>query len=1023
MLRRTLLILTLLYSLQIFSFEASFMIDPAISPDGKKVCFVYMKDLWTVSINGGEAKRLTNTDADEYSPVFSPDNQWIAFNSNRDGINKIFIIPAEGGLAKAVSNEPLTFQDWYNDGDHLLAIFDGFGDDGKYFKVSLKNQGQMTQISEFADSFANLSLDNQSIIFNKQGDPYREAYRGSHNGDLYLYNIKKKDYQQLTQTDYTERYPVFSKNNDDIIYFCASVNDVFQIFKAKIDQLNNPQQLTHFDQWSPRDLSISKENEMIVFELFNQIWKLNPNTMKSEQVKVIINEDCLSDYMRSENNYNKLDNFSISPDSKWMVFSYKYDLFASPLDGGKVKQLTSDNAGIEHICISFDNQNILYSSYVKGELKLFTKNINTPEQTKLIDWSKDKRIESITPVNKNYYIQYSKDDRRMRLAILDSLFNYVSEVFEDNYIYDYAVSNNGLWGAYITADPNSRARELKVFNFKTKEHHLITTYSGWLSSLLWDENNNSLFYTTGNALNRFDLIPLHEFINKKDPWDSILKNQPKNDKNNKKNIDENINFDNAERRIVNIKNFPSNSWGSNFFATKDSTLYFFQNQQEKTILKKIKWDGSDESEVFTFNDNIKGFSLSNDKNNVYYIEGKSLNKLSIKTKKTEQINFKHRYEYNKLVLNKAIFEQVWAQFGYYFYDKNMHQKNWDKLYDKYIAYADQFHSVDMLSTVIEELIGEVNASHTGYYPRSDRRYQSKDIAYLGVILDFSKNFDQGLLIKKVFEHSSLAINWNIKANDVILEVDDIKINNETVLSDLLAYKVGEKIKLKIKTKDGEKIAFVTGLRASQNNNLKYKHWVEERRRIVDQKSNGEIGYLHIKGMDQPSLNQFKQDLFAKSYNKKALIIDIRDNGGGNIHDELVEILTRKQYAFTNSRYVDTAPRPFPNLTFEKPIVLLINENSFSDAEIFPVLFDHLKLGTIIGMPTSGSVIGTGSIDFMDGSRMRMPSNGWYTMNGINMEGTGAKPHIMVPHSIADVINDNDKQLDRAIEELLKKVKN
>jgi len=175
-------------------------------------------------------------------------------------------------------------------------------------------------------------------------------------------------------------------------------------------------------------------------------------------------------------------------------------------------------------------------------------------------------------------------------------------------------------------------------------------------------------------------------------------------------------------------------------------------------------------------------------------------------------------------------------------------------------------------------------------------------------------------------------------------------------------------------------------------------------------------------MDRESLARFKEDLFAKNYYTKALIIDVRGNGGGNIHDELIEILTKKQYAFTQSRYSDETPVAFPSNTYEKPIVLLIDEGSFSDAEIFPILFKHMKLGTIIGMPTSGSVIGTGSVSFMDGSSMRMPSNGWYTMDNTNMEGTGAKPDILIPHTIDDIIKDNDKQLARAIEELNKLIK-
>jgi len=170
-------------------------------------------------------------------------------------------------------------------------------------------------------------------------------------------------------------------------------------------------------------------------------------------------------------------------------------------------------------------------------------------------------------------------------------------------------------------------------------------------------------------------------------------------------------------------------------------------------------------------------------------------------------------------------------------------------------------------------------------------------------------------------------------------------------------------------------------------------------------------------MDNPSFNRFFQDLFAENYSKEALIIDVRNNGGGNISDDLIDVLTKKKYAITSSRLFGAKKVSAPGNVWDKPVVLLIDENSMSDAEIFPIIFKELKVGKIIGMPTSGYVIGTRSKDLMDGSRMRLPSEGWYRMNGVNMEGNGALPDIEVRQTFKQILADDDVQLKRAVKEL------
>ena len=224
------------------------------------------------------------------------------------------------------------------------------------------------------------------------------------------------------------------------------------------------------------------------------------------------------------------------------------------------------------------------------------------------------------------------------------------------------------------------------------------------------------------------------------------------------------------------------------------------------------------------------------------------------------------------------------------------------------------------------------------------------------------------------------------------------------------------------TTDGLVEADIRGLSYSDHYNLYYEDWVEERREIVNDISDNRLGYIHIRRMNQTSLQQFITDLFAENYDKDAIIIDVRFNGGGNISRQLLDILTREQRAFTTRRGYPDKKFKSPGQIWEKPLILLINENSFSDAEIFPILFRQLNLGKVIGMPTGGGVIGTTPYQLMDGSSMRLPRTGWFTIDGVNMEGTGAMPDILVDHTPEQIILDVDIQLQTAIRILLDELK-
>ena len=174
-----------------------------------------------------------------------------------------------------------------------------------------------------------------------------------------------------------------------------------------------------------------------------------------------------------------------------------------------------------------------------------------------------------------------------------------------------------------------------------------------------------------------------------------------------------------------------------------------------------------------------------------------------------------------------------------------------------------------------------------------------------------------------------------------------------------------------------------------------------------------VGYLHIPSMSNSSVDQFLVDLFAQGLNRDGMVIDIRSNGGGNTHDDILRRLERPMYMFSMNRYGSVTFQPLG--VWQKPLVLLINERCYSDGEIFPAAWKELEMGPVVGERTFGAVIGTSDVYLVDGTRFRIPSTGWYTLTGENLENNGVRPDVRVREMPADAGKNVDRQLDTAAE--------
>jgi len=1042
------IIITALCSLN--ALEPHFASDPAISPDGTQVCFVYNGDLWVVPFIGGTAKRLTATAANESGPVWSVDGSTIAFSANREGQTWIYTMPSTGGAARPVIRESFSVCDWFADGQHLLCSRNNLTWGTSLYKVPLDGSRPVL-ISEIGDYFSSLSPNNKRIIFNRFGDPYREAYTGSKNGDLWLYDIESRNFSRITQTEYTERYPRFSHVSDNI-YFCASDGICFQLFKAPAGDFSRAEKLTDFELWSVRDISIARQNERIVFELFDSIWCYDPDELDENKVfklPIVIEEDNWSDLNRTDSTTDTFDSFAVSNDELLVAFSYKYDLFVMPRKGGEVKQVTSGHGGVGNLAFLSDNRTIVFSQYEDGLQNLYKAKVDSVMTVEKINWygsdlfNVDRFYRSS---DLRWVLEYTDSSGSGRIAVADAAFDNVRPAVTDKVVStNFVVSPDGSMAVFAATRDDIYVRELYLYDFASQTRTKLLNDDSWLYGIVWMPDQRSILVSKSvsgsRRIYRLDLIPRDEFELDKDHWkevlnrsslttqDDSLANAISNSKSKAKSETKSrkpLTYAQIDWYQIDQRMYPILSDSETIIsvhAIDDTSFYYVKaisDRESKTLLFKANIFGNFSSEVGSFPYDVV-YQIVNDKT-VYYLDSKKLKSFNLTSKAKGEINNKFQYTYNLHKLNEKVFEQVWGIFGRKFYDPNMHNRDWNALYDRFKPYLQYADNVSVLNTIISEMIGEVNASHTGFNPRHEGRIASKPAAYLGLEFDQRKVLPFGIEVSRVYRGSGLYSYYGIRSGDVLKSVNGIDITPFTPLDSLLMDMADKKLEL-VFTRDHKEIsASIKGMNWRANRELWYQDRLERTRSRTGELSDNRIGYVHIPSMSTGEYSKFISEVFTKNADKDALIIDIRGNSGGRIHNDLLTFLSKQPNAFTTSRSYGAVPRETPSRTWTKPIVLLIDENSFSDAEIFPQLFKEAGYGTVIGMPTSGSVIGTWEVQLIDGSSMRMPSSGWYRLDGTNMEGNGAQPDIRVEMSLNDLVADNDLQLKKAVEVLLEQIK-
>ena len=410
---------------------------------------------------------------------------------------------------------------------------------------------------------------------------------------------------------------------------------------------------------------------------------------------------------------------------------------------------------------------------------------------------------------------------------------------------------------------------------------------------------------------------------------------------------------------------------------------------------------------------------SSDGNDLFLLSGNGISKISTANGSQQSISFSEEFEYRPALEREYIFNHIWKQVEEKFYVADIHGIDWKGYKDTYSKFLPHIDNNFDFQEMLSELLGELNGSHTG------ARYSYRpgySMATFGVLYDDSYTGD-GLKIKEIIKGGAMYVQApEIKAGDIIEAINGQKIAAGEDWYRLFQRKAGQKVVLTI-SKDGRKTEDIYLKPSGSDGSIMYRRWVEQRAEMVRKLSDGRVGYVHVQGMDSESFRKVYSDLLGKYRTCEAVIVDTRHNGGGWLHDDLVTLLSGKEYIRFEPRGQYIGKDPYNKWT--KPSCVLMGENNYSDACGFPYAYKSLGIGKLIGAPVPGTMTAVWWENQIDPSIVfGIPQVGVTAVKeGRYIENMQIEPDILVYNDPASVLRGEDRQLEAAVAEMLRQIDN
>ena len=1037
---------------------------PAISPDGKQVVFSYKGDLYKVSRSGGTAVPLTLHEGHDFMPVWSHDGSRIAFASDRYGNFDVFVMPAEGGTATRITcHSSHDFPSDFNVADDQVIFTSSRLDLNTYIQFPTGalpelysapvSGGKVTMITTNPAYDARYSSDGTKIIYHdKKGyeNQWRKHHKSSVTRDIWLFDVEKDRYFQLTDWEGEDRNPVLAEN-DKTIYFLSERSGSFNVFKAPLEDPKKIEQVTFFDKHPVRFLTISNDG-VLCFSYDGKIFSKAPD-QEAIPLEVRINTDERTNLVNITPANSRMREMALSPNGKEVAFVIRGEIYVSSVEDGITKRVTNTPGQERSVSFSPDGRSLLYAAERNDNWDVYQSSISRKEEKyfyastvlseeKIVATAAEEFQPSYSPDGKE--IAYLEERTILKVKNLKTKVTRVVMGEEHNYSYAdgdqyYDWSPDGKWFLVQFLQPNSWIDEVGLVSAAGDGEIVNLTQSGygdwqpkwmkdgklmiWFSDRDGQKNHGSwggeadvygMFFTQEEydkfKLPKADYALLEE--DEKEKKDDEKENGKKDEKD--KNIKPvEIEIKGLEDRKARFTIHSSNLSDA-ILSPKEDKLFYLSNFEKGFDIWQTDLRTKETKILVKLGEYARNMTMDEDGKNIFVLGNGKILKIDTKSGKKEPVKVNGEMLHDAAGERAYIFDHAWRQVLKKFYVTDLHGVDWEfykREYEKFLPHINNNHD---FSEMLSEMLGELNASHTGCYYRPSRKNQD-ETASLGLFFDEHYKGD-GLRVVEVIEKGPLdKASSKVKTGVIIEKIDGIALAFDLNYYQLLNRKKGKNTLLSLYNPQNQQRweEVVKPISSRDRNELLYQRWVKTQRKMVDELSGGRLGYVHVRGMNDGSYRTVVEDVLGKNTQKEAIVVDTRFNGGGWLHEDLATFLG-------GEKYMEFAPRNQrlghePARKWYKPSVIIVGESNYSDAHLFPYAYRSKKIGKIVGMPVPGTGTAVWWESQIDPTLIfGIPQVGMLTPDGEYLENKQLYPDVMVRNEPEKLILGEDQQLAKAV---------
>ena len=1028
--------------------------NPAVSAN--QIAFIYAEDLWIADKDGSNPRRLTVDEGIESNPVFSPDGSMIAFNAEYDGNVDVFVVASIGGVPKRLTWHPYTdiVKDFSNDGKRVLFTSQRNVFTGRFtqlFTVAVEG-GRVEQLPIPWANHASYSPDGKFIAYTPLRDVFSmwKHYRGGTATRIWIYNTADHSVVEIPKPE--------GGSNDtdpqwmgDYVYFRSDRNGEFNLFSYNVNT-KAIDQLTSFSEFPVQ--SFSANGGRIIFEQAGYLHSYDTGNNNSQKLTVGIAADLLELRPRFVSGARYIRSAGISPSGARAVFDFRGDIITVPAEKGDPRNITL-TTGIHEKFPQWspDGKQIAYFSDASGEYALHVRNQDGNLHPKIITlngagfyaylhWSPDSKKIAYVDNARNLYLADVASGVSVKIAT-DEL--YYPGTFRELF---GSWSHDSRWLAY-TIIIGTNYEQAFVYSLEQNKSFALSDGLSNVTSPVFDPSGKYIYMLAstdaGPVVNWFDqsnqdmemtnsiyLVTLQKDLPSPLAKENDVEKpkEPKSENKDEKSVEAVakviIDWDGIQNRIISLPIRAGNY--SNLQLTKEGQLFYLADppfNSGPTALRKYDLLKREDKEIMQ----ADWYQIAGSGEKMLYRQRNNWGIVKLGEKPEGNLNIEAiQVKIDPSDEWTGIFAEAWRMNRDYFYDPGMHGVDWPAMKKKYEVFLPDIACRSDLYRVMEWMGSEMAVGHHRFSSRGDRMANPETIS--GGLLGADYEVANGRYrFRKIYG----GLNWTPELRSPLTEPGVnvnigeylLAVNGKDVSANQNLYSFFENT--------ADKITEITvgpnpGYEGSRKVNvvpltnefaLRNRDWVEGNLRKVDAATNGRVAYVYVPNTAGSGHEYFKRYFFPQA-NKKAIIIDERFNGGGQLADYYIDMLKKPLQSYWNFRYGNDLKAP--SASIQGPKVMLIDENAGSGGDYLPWMFRKFKVGTLIGKTTWGGLVGVlGYPEFIDGGIMTAPNVAFWDEYGFGIENVGVPPDIEIEQWPKDVINGKDPQLEKAIEVILQQL--